>query len=142
MKVVFAAVLVSLFASCTQNNEKPVVASPAKRDAVVQNSDLSRIAVIPYNYDCRLSKRGKPASITQEEFLEIDRLLKLAIQEWNSEVKSVWVISNLDKYWKQYVAVVNNKGEKEVWISCSCSQPTEWRKEIYLVEDGVNAISI
>ncbi len=43
------------------------------------------------------------------------------------------------KYKFQYVAAINNKGEKEVWINGFCNtQDSRWKEEILLVNDGGN----
>jgi hypothetical protein len=42
----------------------------------------------------------------------------------------------LSAYKRQYVAIINSKGQKEVWIGFFCREPEDWRKSEILVEDG------
>lgn len=47
------------------------------------------------------------------------------------------VINNPGKYYKQFITVINSKGEKEVWVECLCKVSDQsWRKEPIIVEDG------
>jgi hypothetical protein len=49
------------------------------------------------------------------------------------------VISNPGKYYKQFVAVINSKGEKEVWVECFCKiSDASWKTEPVIVKDGGN----
>ena len=42
-------------------------------------------------------------------------------------------------YKKQLVAVINSKGEKEVWVNCFCDSPIyDWHTKIYWVDDGAS----
>ena len=46
---------------------------------------------------------------------------------------------HLTRYKRQYVAVINSKGEKEVWVNCFCrTHNSNWKKERVVVKDGGN----
>jgi len=48
-------------------------------------------------------------------------------------------VIDLKKYKRQYIAVINSKGEKEVWVNCFCDTwKKNWRKELIFVLDGGN----
>ena len=47
-------------------------------------------------------------------------------------------IKDVSKYYKQFIAVINKQGEKEVWINCFCSKDPKWKNEVVLVLDGGN----
>jgi hypothetical protein len=137
MKTVIAAVLMYLSISCAQNSDTPLIVSSAEKDAATQNLNSSQIAIIEFDRSQNwLFSKSKPARISHEELSEAERLLQLAVQEHNSKAEGYWIISNLDQYRRQYVAVINEKGEKEVWINCFCSELEGWTKEIIVVKDG------
>ena len=98
----------------------------------------------------------KSAELTQSELIEIEEILKIAIIENNEEQKIGLIEHNkkypkyqqtetgfelkLDGYKRQYVPIINEKGEKEVWINFFCDDfgTDNWKTEIVLVEDGGN----
>ena len=41
-------------------------------------------------------------------------------------------------YKRQYLAAINNTGEKEVWVNCFCGDSNNWRKQIVSAADGGN----
>ena len=47
-------------------------------------------------------------------------------------------VLNPEKFYKQFIAVINSKGEKEVWINCCCTvyDRSDWKTEVLLVMDG------
>ncbi len=47
------------------------------------------------------------------------------------------LISNPGKYYKQFIAVINSKGEKEVWVNCFCkTDDFDWKIHVVFVLDG------
>ena len=89
----------------------------------------SSIAVIPFDRSGNwpFNSNYTPASLTEKEVKEIDSLINISISEHNRSLsKELREFYGIDfkkyKYNKQYVAVINGKGEKE----------------ILLVEDGGN----
>jgi hypothetical protein len=44
--------------------------------------------------------------------------------------------SPLGAYKRKYIAIINSKGQKEVWIGFFCETPKAWRKREVIVEDG------
>ncbi|MHC1705014.1 MAG: hypothetical protein AB9846_13980 [Tenuifilaceae bacterium] len=118
--------------------------------------DNSIIAVFPYDSSENwLFKDCKPAELTNEDFLVIEKLLKKCIDEYNPskekefiELNSVNPNLNLEKknfiidltrYKRQYIAMVNNIGEKVVWINCFCNTlGNNWKEKLIFVKDGRN----
>jgi len=106
----------------------------------------SSIAVIPFDRSGNwlFNNNYTPVSLTEKEIKEIDTLINISISEHNSSLsKELREFYGIDfkkyKYKRQYVAVINGKGEKEIWINAFCStMGDKWKKEILLVEDGGN----
>ncbi|MDE3254991.1 MAG: hypothetical protein KGN97_03350 [Bacteroidota bacterium] len=116
--------------------------------------DTSIIAVLPLDTTLHwIFNTGKPADLTTDDFFKIETILKKCIDEYNleqekqfKEVNDKHPESNLYKknffigltgYKRQYMASINSKGEKEVWINCFCR---EWdklsRTSPVMVKDG------
>jgi len=107
--------------------------------------DTSKYAVIkfyneqPYMFD----KNSHPTKLTDSDISQIEKLLDKKVAELNKKVKSKGVIKsdyikNPSRFYKQFVAVINSKGEKEVWVNCFCSVENEpnWKTAIVGVLDG------
>jgi hypothetical protein len=115
------------------------------------------IAILPYIpvHHWTFTNAKKEASLTTDDMQEIEQLLKKCIDNYNPQqekeyqkfiskfpggtlTKNDFVI-DLKRYKRQYIAIINDKGEKEVWINCFChTWDTNWRKELILVDDGGN----
>ena len=70
----------------------------------------------------------------------IEKILKKAVESYNKEIKNnFFAIRPLAVYRKQFVPVINRKGEKEVWVNCLCDDDDDdWKKGIIMVDDGGN----
>ena len=78
-------------------------------------------------------KNAKESTLSADEIKQIQSLTNKAISEYNKQTK--W--GKIDKNYKvQLVAIINEKGEKEVWINCFCGSMVDWRKDIVYVDDG------
>lgn len=94
----------------------------------------SNYVVIPYiKSEFAPFKNVTEATLHTGEIKQIESLTNKAIREYNKQTK--W--GKIDKNYKvQLVPVINEKGEKEVWINCFCSSHGDWRKGIIMVDDG------
>ena len=130
-------------------------------DQKQSNRDLIKvesknIAILPYDStfywifnDC------KQTELTENDFQIIENLLIKCLEGYNSVQENLYndfianhpqykinkrdFIIDLNRYKRQYVAVLNHQGEKEVWINCFCdTQNQNWRKQIIQVLDGGN----
>ncbi|MFM2041010.1 MAG: hypothetical protein RLZZ493_1599 [Bacteroidota bacterium] len=122
----------------------------------INQKDSSVIAILnndSINY--KVFKQGTTFTLSQKDMIEIDRLLNVSINEHNknqeiifNEKKSKYpdfafkkknFIIDLKNYQRQYVAVKNVYGEKEVWVNCFCTTfDDSWKTDIYIVSDGGN----
>ena len=93
-------------------------------------------------------KNAEPSDLTVEEIKETERLLLTCIEEYNREPyplkahpeykldKNKFII-DLTQYKKQFIPVLNRKGEKEVWVNCFCEDNfNDWKQQIVKVQDG------
>jgi hypothetical protein len=63
-------------------------------------------------------------------------LISKKVEAYNSTTNGEKIVQP-DKYYKQFIAVTNSKGEKEVWVNCRCSVMKEyWKSSIGDVKDG------
>jgi hypothetical protein len=118
--------------------------------------DTSKIAIIPFDtVQNWIFKKALPADLTSDDLLAIETLFTNCIDEYNVEKEKEYLkmkekqprsklskdfyVIDAKRHKRQYIAVINDKGEKEVWINCFCnSWDRNWRKEIIGVEDGGN----
>ena len=119
-------------------------------------SDTSVIAILPHDTSRHwLFKDGKPAGLTPEDLLQVEEVLQKCIGGYNAEQEKLFekfskehsgysldkrlFVIDLPGYKRQYVAVFNSKGEKEVWVNCFCDAlDIDWKKHQVFVFDGGN----
>jgi len=122
--------------------------------------DTSRYAVLKYDK----SRDGfifgdeyKAATLSVNEIEKIEDLIAKGATIYNKEVKdaaagrkqktgkqastsdlNLMMLEHTTTYYKQLIAVVNDKGEKIVWANCFCAriQASNWRRGVVLVMDG------
>ena len=88
---------------------------------------------------------ASPSDLSNEELVQIEEILQSAIANHNNHYKDdpeafeQWGLE-LDKYKRQYVPVINQKGEKVIWMNffCKNSNIKNQENEILLVLDGGN----
>jgi hypothetical protein len=73
-------------------------------------------------------KNVKQGSLDKTDLKGIDTILKNVLSQHGLRV-----------HLRQYVCVLDQKGDKLVWVNCFCSaHNNEWRKEVLVVSDGGN----
>ena len=86
--------------------------------------------VITYQENYNIFKNSTPTELSEKEISNVNRILEDALSNLSLKI-------DLNNYKRQYVAVINSFGEKEVWVNCLCKQNNEnWKKEIIFVDDG------
>lgn len=96
--------------------------------------DTSIIAILPLDTQLHwIFNSGKTVELTADDLVKIEMLLQQCIDEYKFE-KTNFII-DLTRYRRQYMAAINSKGEKEVWINCFCEN---WKTSAVLVVDGGN----
>jgi len=118
--------------------------------------DSSKITIIPFDTAYHwIFKDAKLTELTEQDLKTIEKILNDCITDYNPEqerqydeinkehseynLKLEHFVIELDNYNRQYVPVINDKGEKEVWINCFCETwDSDWKNEIMEVDDGGN----
>jgi hypothetical protein len=141
-KILFSVLTIVSCGQTTNNNKE----SSKIIMATVQPVDTSLIAIIPFDNsrDWLFDKTYSPSTLTQNDIEKIEAVMTSCIDKYNnnlsSENKKYFVIDlTKEKYKRQYVAVTNKKGDKEVWINCLCqTHGDNWKTSIIMVDDGGN----
>ena len=154
VKLITLALVLTVFLSiCGQRQVE-------KKDNVIRSTslqlDTSLIAVLPLDTaQYWVFKDCKPVDLTNDDLIQIDKLLRECINNYNpeqerqfSEIKAKYpghkfykehFVIDLKLYRRQYIAALNKVGEKEVWINCFCDKDEAyWKTETVEVLDGGN----
>lgn len=100
-------------------------------------------------------KNNQPSNLTNDDLQEIETILNKCIKDYKPEQERQFkknndkhpeykldkenFVINLSNYKRQYIATLNSKGEKEVWVNCFCDPwKKNWKKDLIMVDDGGN----
>ena len=107
--------------------------------------DTSGIAIIRFEKSMDLLFGGgyTAANLTQADLIEIENIYNESIADFNSKLagngKAFTIYPKRSNYRRQYVCVVNKKGQKEVFVNCFCNSFGDyWKNKLIEVEDGGN----
>jgi hypothetical protein len=158
MKRIFQLVtILSLFllqqcGQSQQSSDKSKTVTPVAKRYV----DTSIYSILPHDTsDNWMSDNATSATLSKDDLLEVERILKNSIKEYNKEqqrqfeavseahsdykLKKEDFIIDLKRYKRQYIPVINKKGDKEVWVNCFCStSDSTWKQNVVFVKDGGN----
>jgi hypothetical protein len=148
--------IISFTYSCNQK-KKVVNKDEINMDIFKIKSDTSKYTIIEFNEESRwiFEKNCKKTKLTKNDLDNISILINKAVNDYNVQaeikLKNLMLenkkvkfnrndfIIDFDKYKSQYVAVENQKKEKEVWINCLCGNLANMSKEhVLIVDDGGN----
>lgn len=140
--------------SCTQPNNE--TQNSTHQSTMTLTTD-SIVAVLPYTpqFQPLLPNAKDTVSLNERELADIDKIVNACITEYNgyqsreyelmiqhgsAPIDKSDMLIQLSKYKRQYIAFINDKNEKEIWVNCFCDQlyDSKWRKELVLVKDGGN----
>ena len=140
-------------ASCGQTRTK---IKNQEQQTNIYKDDTSVIAILPFDKTLFwVFKDNKPTGLTNDDLLKIETILNQCVNDYNPDQERQFkeindkhpeykldkknFIIDLTRYKRQYVATMNSKGEKEVWINCLCNtHDLNWRTERIEVKDGGN----
>jgi hypothetical protein len=141
--------IVFIFYGCASTDSRVGRKVDSKENAK-QNTSIIAVFPLGENEKDIFKDAKENADLTITDLKQIDSVLHTCIadynakQEQNSDLrfkkdKSVYWI-DLKNYKRQYIAVINRKGEKEVWINCFCDSFNDpnWKTYIINVDDGGN----
>jgi len=110
----------------------------------------------------QLYENTTPTDLKFYEMEMVDSIVKYAIADYNRKQKEDFerlssyipgweddqerYLSGFDAYFRQYVPLINERGEKEIWIYCFCDvsgmngemDGLNWRTDLVQVNDGGN----
>jgi hypothetical protein len=124
-----------LMTCCSRKSDK-------HSNSIIQGLDTFNIAIMQ-GYPV-FDSTYSAINLTEKDLQLIDDLFYNCIKQYNAtmpkELHSPYIIDmKMYNYKRQYVAVLNSKGEKEVWINCFCeAEGYEWKNQIMIVADGGN----
>lgn len=128
-------ILIICLTSCGQTNPET---KNQEQSHNIFTVDTSVVAILPFDTTQDwIFKDSKPTDLTNGDLLKIDTMLNICINDYKLDKKNFTI--DLTRYKRQYVAVLNSKGEKEVWVNCFCrAENQDWKKNLIFVEDGGN----
>ncbi len=120
-----------------------VSATAYGRTTAVSGVDTSTYVILSYDkaFDFWMfdkSDNPKPTGLSRAEVNSIETLVDSAYQRLcrNSPGDKYSSPKPLSLYKRQYVAITNGNGQKEVWVNFFCNAPNGWRKHLIIVDDG------
>ncbi|WP_189606405.1 hypothetical protein [Salinimicrobium marinum] len=146
--------LLILLISC-QNKTGNNYQSNSKKGLAIEDSLYS---VVKYKQEMLYPfENGEPTDLSLAEIKNVEEILERAVKENNELQKEAlknrnaenpenkWTETGFEleteNYYRQYVPIINGKGEKEVWVNLSCREfhTKNWRSELLPpVADGGN----
>jgi hypothetical protein len=146
-------VLTICLTSCGQTKTETKIKEQQQNGYTV---DSSVVAILPFDTNKYwVFKDSKQTDLTNDNLQKIETILNKCINEYNlkqerqfEEINDKHPEYKLDKknftidltrYKRQYVAILNSKGEKETWVNCFCVAGNQnWKKNLIFVKDGGN----
>jgi hypothetical protein len=109
------------------------------------NINTDTIAILNYNEgEFPFLKNCTQVNVSSDEVFVAETLLQKFISEYNKEQTRqynsftpeqqkghILFLLDLKSFRRQYVPVINQSGEKEIWVNCFCnSLDKDWKKEV------------
>jgi len=155
-KCVLFVLSILFFMSCKDKNVE--TETKIKEKGETFSLPKSDYAILPFSENTHyIFKDVKTANLSEKELIEIEALFQKMVTEHNAGQARVLAKHNKenpDNQWKetgyelekksfkrQYLPVINEKGEKEVWINFFCAEHLEgnrWKTKRHRVLDGGN----
>jgi hypothetical protein len=105
--------------------------------------DTSKYAVLNFREEYKgyiFDKSCKPTALSADDIYKIEKIIKTKVDNYNkNSAHKYFFINNPNKYYKQFIAVINSKCEKEVWVNCFCEifpSNFPWKTQTISVLDG------
>lgn len=151
----FFLLLILICVACRHTDNKSSGSVNTEINQAVKPIDTSIYTIIKFHSSDKGNfENAKPTDLSSDEIIEVERLLSECITNYNplrqrffdsmtkahpgEKLDKNDFIIDLTRYKRQYVPVINEKGEKEVWVNCFCDNPHNWKNEIEQVLDGGN----
>jgi len=155
-------ILLVFVTSCTNIKKKDLNMNKTNSQNIKTQTNVfqlepSEYVILPFDQNQNdLFQESTPHDIKESELNDIERILLVAtsehnkiqekiIEKHNSENPNNKIIEtgqelNLAGFKRQYIAVMNKQGEKEIWINffCDTMDMDSWKSDIFIVFDGGN----
>jgi len=131
------------------------ICSCGQKKSIVENKPRFKVpdsnyVVLSYNKNMDwLFEEGENTNLTESELIEIEKILDIAIEQNNEEqrkrLKQLYPNRNetdfdlqLKENKRQYIPIINPKGEKEIWVNFFCREIDyiDWKKIPMIITDG------
>lgn len=107
----------------------------SKAKQVAENFVVINYNPRKHNFIFKTAKRTK---LNQTEITMVEGLVEKAIFEHNKKQPDSLKIKDLAKYKRQFVPVINEDGDKIIWVNYFCRANGNWKRNILMVADGGN----
>jgi hypothetical protein len=139
MKIVAIVFLLFILAFGVYGHKTNI--SPKRISRLSKPIDTSKYVILKFDKENThlFNKNVTPATLSSEEIEKIESLISTAVTKHNKKFGKYSNVENPSKYYKQFIAVINSTGEKEVWINCRCSIQgieKEWKNDVVSTFDG------
>jgi len=104
--------------------------------------DTSLYTILNYDSSVEMAmdekiNKAKPTTLSIAEINGMERLIDSSYEDYNKRNPLRQLVAPLFAYRRQYVAVLNSQGQKEVWINFFYSSSNlDWKHHVLLVDDG------
>ncbi|MDO6433135.1 hypothetical protein Q4E93_21175 [Flavitalea sp. BT771] len=104
--------------------------------------DTSLYAILDYDSSVDMAMitgfyKARTTTLSIDEINDMEQIVDSSYQEYNRKNPRRQLLGPLSTYKRQYVAIVNEKGQKEVWINFFCSSfGAGWKHHVLIVDDG------
>ena len=108
----------------------------------IRKVDTSIYAILPYDSAAMMAmdwkyKNARPGHLTELEVDSLEPFIDSAYRTYTKDPTAyLHDLLPLSRYSRQYVAVVTENGEREVWVHLICGRPEGWRSRPIIVDDG------
>ncbi|MBW7868824.1 MAG: hypothetical protein H3C31_10905 [Brumimicrobium sp.] len=148
MKIKFLSLILGSFVllSCGgQTNQSEITSTTIK--------DTSQIAIIPYDIKKHfwIYDQAQATDLSKEELVQVETIFQNIVAKYNIDMKKrirketndsneienseLYIVP--DTYKRQYLPVITQDGEKEVWVNCFCKNfGDSWKHNVIQVFDG------
>ena len=155
IKLFIPIISLFLFQQCVQPQQTP------SKQIKSTHSDKQFVDTTNYvtlshdSIGIRIFKNSNSTTLSISDIIELEKILERRINEYNKEQQSLFdillkeqsdlnikiedFVIELKKYKRQFIPVISEKGEKEVWVNCLCTiSDDSWKYNLEIVKDGGN----
>lgn len=149
-RIIFIFLILILSCNGNKKTDKTANEQNTQSEFKLAKSDYTVLTYQPKWY--WMFENVEPAELSESELIDIEKILRIAIKE-NNDSRKIALKNNpnkelfesryllkIDGFKRQYVPIINNEGQKEVWINLFCDEHgmEYWKNELFEVEDGGN----